>query len=165
MLKYTLPIVFFYFAKGAFAQSFPLSSLSKAEYNSTQDPLINIIDANGAKQGSWLYVSTTNEVVLKEEYKNNQLVLRYIKNPFNSRWEQLQFASKEIAQLVRVEINAKNVSYNQASNFIIITNGQSTEVYFLGSWEESTISMIREIVVSVILKNNIQKDTYEYIFI
>ena len=127
----------------SFSQVLPSAAI-EPEYNEFGDPITNIMDANGARQGEWYYEDFFGKPILKEIYQDHKLVsVFYPELTVNSEvekwvdqsnWE----ADLTILQKLRDKIYSLNLFSNLQSDrqvAIILLKSGDSRIAPLGNWK------------------------------
>ena len=120
-------------------------------FNEHGDPITNIIDMDGAKQGDWLYQDIHGQQILLEEYLNNALVKRYypvIYENGNVEWEDdfewtnYPYATDKLKQFLYKE----HGKLNGDQQLVCIINSNAELIYFfaVGNWDQKTAEKLEK---------------------
>ncbi|MEX1192702.1 MAG: hypothetical protein WEA99_12075 [Brumimicrobium sp.] len=128
-----------------FSQELCQISAKKPEFNANGDPITNIIDHNGAKQGQWYYQDYKKETVLKQNFNNHKCENTYYKNS-KGEWVEVvvsQLSSeKELSELntkIKTYLEKDSIVETDQKQLAIVVNHEKdllVEVYHLGVWDE-----------------------------
>jgi hypothetical protein len=139
------------FASSVFAQSLIPEAAVPPTFNESGDPLTNIIDMDGAKQGKWFYQDIHGQQILMEEYTNNTLVKQYyplIHSNGAVEWEDpMEWTSYPIAaDKLRSFLHTTHGELNGDQQLVCIINSNAELIYFfaLGNWDENTVNNLEQ---------------------
>ncbi|MBD3636856.1 MAG: hypothetical protein HUJ25_05885 [Crocinitomicaceae bacterium] len=118
------------------------------DYNQQGDPVNNITDPDGARQGDWYYVDSNNDAVVLKKFTDHSCVDTYFK--LDDKWiSSKEFASNEsIENSVATELHNQGIELDANQQVLIILNesGQVVTLFTLGNWSESDSNIIRDII-------------------
>jgi antitoxin component YwqK of YwqJK toxin-antitoxin module len=107
--------------------AFSVFSQHKTEFNSSGDPQSEIIDSDNMKQGVWTFYNSSDKVVRKEVYSDNQLISRVslIEGEMTST---LEYRSIPLYDSLIEELRA--IDPNCKGEFILNDSGEILEIHF-----------------------------------
>lgn len=122
-------------------------------YNTYGDPLTNITDADGARQGDWFYVDVEGQEVLQKKYKDHVCVGTYYftrDTEGDQEWKKLSDgeSSQPEAEYVKelyidfLENSGFPLKSDQQLILVISKNGELIRVSAMGNWNAEEVSDI-----------------------
>lgn len=148
------------------AQNFPSSSFVVPILNENGDPQTNIIDANGAKQGSWYFKDVEGRITFKQVFEENELISTSVKFDNSEQWSDLvgfTQNSLELDQLRTVLLNQLGTEIFDGENLITICklfNG-NLEINFFGNWSDP--QNLEAIIVELISQYSFLNGSYVFV--
>ncbi len=128
-----------------FSQEILQSAEKPAVYNENGDPLTNITDADGARQGDWFYIDAEGQEVLQKKYKDHVCVETYYSTDdtnLDKQWKKV--SDSESNQLEINSVRELYVDFLENSGFqlksdqqlivVISKNGELIHVSAIGNW-------------------------------
>lgn len=109
------------------------------------DPLNNILDHNGARQGAWYYDGYDGELLLIEEYTDNILMSRQLaleSNESQSLLDQNQWAFIEGASLGLEASALGYASQTDKQLGVIVDHSGLIKLTFLGNWSTQELPQV-----------------------
>ncbi|UKN01266.1 hypothetical protein K6119_16175 [Paracrocinitomix mangrovi] len=153
-MKNTLLLLCLTIAQLSIAQEFIEESAKSATYNQNGDPITNVMDADGMRQGNWYFVNDLNQDVVLKKYTNNSCdeTSFYI----NNNWVNAQDYQSNAVQTdaLKNELNANNINLQADQQLlVVIENGQAQLLSVLGNWAANDKSAAIQIVNDFISQN------------
>lgn len=139
----------------SYGQDFTSAALVPTTFNEQGDPLINIVDANGARQGEWFYKDHLNQVCLKKSYVDNNVVNSFIQvgsdqspewvnfDAFNTVNDHILQAPEHLKQ----SINNHLIDWEENQVLVYRYNADLT-TKFLGSWNAEQMTALRNEIIN-----------------
>jgi hypothetical protein len=172
-MKWTHTLLLFFLCSyvGISAQELVTSSASPPLLNTVGDPITNIIDPDGMKQGIWFYTDINQVNLLRKHYSNNlctqtdYAVNGIWVNAVNFEQDPLKIAN--IKQQINALLMAHQVNLQLTSNqqlaILLHANGSLHKIAFLGEWNSAQASQLETQIQDVFsnqLLNDVQNETF-----
>lgn len=113
------------------------------------EPLNNSIDADEMYQGDWFYLDVEGTQVVKEVYRDHQLLQTFIW--IQSSWE-LAIEDFNTQDIIEHDMRSRlfqegcGLNGNQQILIVLDSNGNGLEVYGLGQWGKSEIQTCKALI-------------------
>jgi hypothetical protein len=128
------------------AQSLIPEALVPTTYNESGDPLTNIIDMNGARQGNWHYQDMDGYPLLIEKYVDHQLVSTIYPSITSTVtntsivWQEVGESDPAVKAALAALLTAENITLKSDQQIVFIFNkkGELQELAALGNWDTAT---------------------------
>ena len=133
-------------------------ALSLSKTNELGDPITNIVDADGAKQGEWFYQDNSGAPVLKQEYNNHTLISSsypIVQLDGSIEWEESEEWTLNPKPGLENAIANSYGSFNANQQLILIFNSEGELIRYspIGIWSKAKANEL-EIVVRNYLNSN-----------
>lgn len=146
-----------------FAQQIIESAAKAPTYNEYGDPLTNSIDPNGARQGVWSYTDYTGKEVVRETYKNHELIdSRFCteNKKKESEWiskSDMNFDKEFSDGVIKT---TQSLMHNEGIQLdgvrqvlIVISTNKNVQIFLLGDWNASKAEAMKAKLETSIKKN------------
>ena len=131
-----------------------------SEIDQNGDPVTNVMDPDGMRQGNWFFLDTEGKDVVKKIYADNRCKGTFFK--LNNEWiEAVDFSTGNSLRSELIgELNTQNVLLENDQQILIIFDrkGDFSYVALLGNWAEKSATAAKKVVVAFILEQTAQND-------
>ncbi|MES2800422.1 MAG: hypothetical protein V4638_10440 [Bacteroidota bacterium] len=145
-----------------FGQNFPEVAFVPTTTNSNGDPLTNIVDPNGARQGQWLFKNVDNTSSFMQEYSNNELINSSLL--FENNWLNINVFiqnSNTINQLRLAIISMLGNTIMDGERLITVSKIDSQIIVDLfGNWENT--EQVKQQVSTLVSTYNLPSYSFIY---
>lgn len=154
-MKNALLILCIIIASQAVAQNIINQAAEQPTYDVNGDPLTNIMDPDGMRQGDWYFVDFNSNEIVWKEYQNNQCTSTYVK--MNGTWivtSDLN-SDSQLEQTLNTQLinSAAPLSVDQQILVIIDDQNNVEQVIGLGNWNQQDFNEAKNIIVDYLNDN------------
>ncbi len=147
-MKLALTTLLFCFSIFLFGQEIIPEAARNPEINASGDPVTNIIDPDGARQGEWFYDDYTGKAFLKEVYLNNGRQAVFLADESNGEvsWIDSETWSYQAIGDIENKNPAKEFStlkYDQQVAIILDPDGKILRIAYLGNWTNENVNAVQ----------------------
>lgn len=129
------------------------SSARNPQLNSNNDPVTNIMDPDGMKQGFWYYEDIFDSAFVRIEYYDNEIVSTSYPSSDKlwvkaESWEQNMEVLTEIKKEVQAFMKVENFTLNDDQQFALLFNDASELYHFspIGNWTKNSASQFEKAI-------------------
>lgn len=130
--------------------------------NQNGDPVNNIIDPDGSRQGDWFYIDRQSRDVIKQTYQNNELKETFIS--INNEWVNVSDlkANESIKNELLNVLKANEIEIESHQQIVITKDKNKIQIYGLGQWSDEKFKNCTEKLMVYLEQNStkISQPTY-----
>ena len=154
-------LVFALLATLSFGQQLIPEALTPTEHNTLGDPITNVIDPDGARQGDWVYQDIYEKPIVKEHYQNHvvkQVYYSVLNSTGTPEWRssrEWRTNPEPLTTELKKAVADKFGELDSDQQIVVLFNAKGGMRRFaaLGKWNRADAQRA-ELAVRAFLKNN-----------
>lgn len=157
-----------------YAQDILESTAKAPQFNEFGDPLTNIIDPNGARQGDWYFLDVDGQEIVLQRFTDHvcqQVLVAVEESPGMREWvatgELLTSGAEvdEYRQTVIQIMNEQHVSLDGVRQLLLLAGDKKKfHVAFLGDWNQADLQKLKKSIRSELQNKTTTNRQLAYVF-
>ena len=155
----------------AYGQSIMNGAMLPTTFAQNGDPITNVIDANGSKQGDFMYQDAQNRIFYKEIFSENVLMSRHLNvgDNQNPQWRQIEGfvlvnASQNNAFNLLKETLHEQIANWDTKQVVMYKLGDYSSTHFVGTWNPVDIATANTLISNYLINfSNVLTSNYQFI--